>query len=104
MATPLGTILYNNKETTLQCNGKNAEPITVKNLVIHFDQEKFEELLFGDGLAFHARKHRKVSVAKVPLAIDQKQLQLRLYPTLCQPRARVSKPCSNSLQSQLRLS
>ena len=55
-----------------QCNGQSAEPITIENLVIHFDQEKFEELLSGGGLALHAQKHRRVSVAKAPLATDQK--------------------------------
>ena len=45
MATPLGKVFFCNKEMMSQCNGQSVEPITVKNLVIHFDQEKFEELL-----------------------------------------------------------
>ena len=62
MATPLGIkVFFCNKETMLQCNGKSVEPITVETLVIHFDQEKFEELLSGDGPTLHAQKHRRVS-------------------------------------------
>ena len=48
MVTPLGIkVFFRNKETMSQCIGQCTEPITVKNLVIHFDQEKFEQLLFG---------------------------------------------------------
>ena len=73
MATPLGSkVFFRNKEMMLQCNGQSAEPITVKNLVIHFDQEKFEELLSGGGPAPYVRKHRRFSVVKAPLATDQK--------------------------------
>ena len=46
MATPLGTfVFFRNKEMMSQCNGQSTEPITIKNLVIHFDQEKLEQLL-----------------------------------------------------------
>ena len=73
MATPLGTrVFFRNKEMMSQCNDQSTEPITVENLVIHFDQKKFEELLSGDGSALHTRKHRRVFVAKTPLATDQK--------------------------------
>jgi len=44
----------------------------VENLVIHFDQEKFEELLSGGGSVLHARKHRKVSMAKTSVATERK--------------------------------
>ena len=73
METPLeNKVFFHNKEMMSQCNSQSVEPITVKNLVIHFDQEKFEELLFRGDLALHARKHRRVSVAKAPPATDQK--------------------------------
>jgi len=73
MATPLGTkVFFRKKEMMSQCNSQSAEPIAVENLVIHFDQEKFEELLSGGSPALHARKHRRVSVAKTPLATNQK--------------------------------
>ena len=73
IATPLGNRVYfRNKEMMSQYNGQSAEPIIVENLIIHFDQEKFEELLFDGGLALHIWKHRRVSVAKAPLDTDQK--------------------------------
>ena len=53
-------VLWRNREAGPQC-----EPITFENLVVHFDQGKFEESLSGGGLMLHARKHRKVSMAKV---------------------------------------
>jgi len=55
MATPLGTrIFFRNKEMMSQCNDQSTEPITIENLVIHFDQEKFEELLSGGDPTLHA--------------------------------------------------
>jgi len=59
-----------------QCNSQNAETIIVKNLVIHFDQEKFEELLSGGSPSRHAQMYRKVSVAKPPVATEQKSPRL----------------------------
>ena len=54
--------------TAVLWRNKGARPqsksTTFKNLVVHFDQEKFEEVLSGGGLMLHARKHRKVSMAK----------------------------------------
>ena len=56
MATPLGTkIFFRNKKMMSQCNGQSAKPVTVENLVIHFDHEKFKELLFGGSPVLHAR-------------------------------------------------
>jgi len=53
-------VLWHNKEAGPQC-----KPITCENLVVHFNQGKFEEVLSGGGLMLYARKHRKVSMAKV---------------------------------------
>ena len=65
MATPLGeSVFWRNKETVPQCNGQNPESVMFENLVIHFDQEKFEELLSEVSPVLHARKHRKISGAK----------------------------------------
>jgi len=73
MATPLGIkVFFRNKETISQCNGQNLETVIIENLVIHFDQEKFKELLSGGSPVLHARKHRKVSVAKTSVATEQK--------------------------------
>ena len=54
------TVFWRNKEAGPQCKGQNLQPVTFENLVVHFDQGKFEELLSGGGLMLHARKHRKV--------------------------------------------
>ena len=73
MATPLGiSVFWRNKEIVSQCEGQNPEPVTFKNLVVHFDQGKIEELLSEGGPVFHTRKHRKVSMAK----ISEKKLAL----------------------------
>jgi len=77
MATPLGNrVFFRNKEMMSQCNNQNVEPITVKNLVIHFDQENFEELLSGGSPVLHTQKHKRISVAKAPVAIEQKSTLL----------------------------
>ena len=66
MATPLGISVYwRNKETVSQYDCQNPEPVTFENLVVHFDQGKFEELLSGGSPMVHAWKHRKVSMAKI---------------------------------------
>ena len=88
LVTLFGTkFFFRNKEMISQCNSQSAEPITVKNLVIHFDQEKFKELFSGGGPALHVQKHRRVSVAKVPLATDQKaaptEVVSKLMPAAC---------------------
>ena len=66
MATSLGkSVFWRNKETVSQCDGHHPEPVTFKNLVVHFDQGKFKELLFEGSPVLHILKHRKVSMAKV---------------------------------------
>ena len=73
MATPLGNkVFFHNKEIMSQCNDQNPKPVTVENLVVHFDQEKFEELLSGGSPVLHTRKHMRVSVAKTLVATEQK--------------------------------
>ena len=73
MATPLGTeAFFSNKKIMSQCNGQSLEPVIVENLVIHFDQGKFEELLSGGSPVLHTRKHMKVSMAKTSVATEQK--------------------------------
>ena len=77
MATPLGrSVFWRNKETVSQCEGQNSEPVTFENLVIHFDQEKFEELLSEGSLVLHIRKHRKVSMAKISEQKPERASQL----------------------------
>ena len=56
-------VLWRNKEAGSQYKDQNLQTVTFENLVVHFDQGKFEELLSGGGPMLHARKHRKVSMA-----------------------------------------
>ena len=68
MVTPLGTFFFNNKKTVSQCDEQIIGPIT-KTLVIHFDQEKFDQLLSEGSLSpVNVRKHRKISLAKTHMA------------------------------------
>jgi len=53
-------VLWRNKEACPQ-----PKSCTLENLVIQFDQGRFEEVLSGGGLMLRARKHRKVSTTKV---------------------------------------
>ena len=43
------TVFWHNKKKGPQCKGQNFEPVTFENLVVHFDQGKFKELLSGGG-------------------------------------------------------
>ena len=36
------TVFWRNKEAGSQCKGQNLQPVTFENLVVHFDQGKFE--------------------------------------------------------------
>jgi len=65
MATPLGNQFSTAENQVPQCNiGSTAEI-----MVIYFDPEKFEQFLSrGSTIPLHMRKHRKVSIARAPLA------------------------------------
>jgi len=55
-----------------QCDDQTLRSIA-ETLVIHFDQEKFDQLLSGGSTSpLHVRKRRKVSVVRAPLAISEK--------------------------------
>ena len=63
MATPLGNAFSTIENQVAQCDDQTLESIT-ETLVIHFDQEKFEQLLSWCSTSpLHVRKHRKVSVS-----------------------------------------
>jgi len=65
MATPMGNCFSTIENQMPQCDIGS----TVETMVIHFDQEKFEQLLSrGSIRPPYARKHKKVSVARAPLA------------------------------------
>jgi len=67
MATLLGKVFFNTKETVSQCDNQTLGS-TAETLVIQFDQEKFEQLLFeGSSSPINVRKHRKISLARTPL-------------------------------------
>lgn len=106
MATLLGTrVFFRNKKTMSQCNSQSAEPVTIENLVIHFDQETFEKLLSRGSLALHARKPRRVSVAKTPPAADQKAIPIEVVskprPATCASKQRLLQFLSVSTKAKL---
>ena len=66
MATLLGNEFSTVENQVLQCDDQTFRSIA-ETLVIHFDQERFEQLLSGDGTSpVHVRK--EVSVVIAPLA------------------------------------
>ena len=71
MATPLGNVFSTAESQVSQCDDQTLGSIA-ETLIIYFDQEKFELLSGGNKSPLHVRKHRKVSVAKIPLAISGK--------------------------------
>jgi len=61
MATPLGIAFSTAENQVLQCDNQTRGFIA-KTLVIHFDQESFEQLLSGGSTnPLHVHKHRKVT-------------------------------------------
>ena len=59
---------------------------TAKTLIIHFDQKKFEQLFSrGSTGPLQVCKHRKVSVARAPLATFEKQVSVKIIEVLCEP-------------------
>ena len=68
MVTPLGKFFLTNKKIMSQCDYESFAS-TAETLIIQFDQEKFEQLLSeGSSSPFSARKHKKILVARSPLA------------------------------------
>ena len=82
------------------CNkeGQNLEPVTFENLIVHFDQDKSEELLSGGGPMLNTRKHRKVSVTKVSEkkpAIDRRVAKRISSQLLLASREASQVPCEH---------
>ena len=68
MAIRLGNAFSTNEKVVSQCDNQTLR-FSVEMLDINFDQEKFEEHLSqGSKSSLFVRKHRLVSIAKVPLA------------------------------------
>ena len=51
--------------------------MTVENLAVHFDQEKFEELLSGGGPVHNTQKYRRVSTTIAPRTTYQTTVPAR---------------------------
>ena len=84
-ATPLGNCFSTAKNQVSQCDDQTLESIT-ETLIIHFDQEMLEQLLSGGSKSpLHVRKHRKASVAKVPLAPSENQVSVETIKVPCEP-------------------
>jgi len=85
MATPLGNTFSTAENQVSQCDDQSIGSIA-ETLVIHFDQEKFEQLLsVGTEIPLHVRKYKKVSIAKVPLATSEKQVSVETIKVPCEP-------------------
>ena len=68
MATPLEKAFSTAENQVSQCDDQTFGSVA-ETLVIHFDQERFEQLLSGGSTSPpHMCKHREVSVARAPLA------------------------------------
>jgi len=81
MVTPLGNIFSTNEKMVSQCDNQTLGS-TTEILVIHFDQEKFEQLLSeGDTRPLKVRKHRKIFLARTLLAKDWKPVSIETSTT-----------------------
>jgi len=85
MATSLGKLFSTAENQVPQCDDQTLGSIT-EALVIHFNQEKFEQLLFGGSTSPpHVCKHMNVSVARAPLATSWKKVSVKTTEVLCRP-------------------
>jgi len=72
METLLGKVFFNNKKIVPQYDDETLRS-TTEILVIQFEQEKFKQLPSEGGSSLiSARKYRKISVVRSPLAIARK--------------------------------
>jgi len=98
MATSLGKLFFNNKKATSQYDGETPGS-TAETLVIRFDQEKFKQLLFeDDSIPTSAHKHKKISMARSPLAIARKQVPDKTEKAVSWPNSASTKTALASLQ------
>ena len=104
MATTLGNAFSTAENQVSQCDVGS----TTGTLIIHFGQERFEQFLSGGSTSsLYVRKHRKVSVARAPLATSWKQVSIETTKVLCEPirepQARLNRLHASLPQSQKRL-
>ena len=102
MATPLRNAFSTAENQVSQCEDQTLGSIA-ETLVIHFDQEKFEQLLsWGSKNPLYVRKHRNVSIAKVPLATFGKQVSVEIIKVPCKSNTaswRLDRLCASLSQS-----
>ena len=85
MATLLETVFSTAENQVSQRDDQTFGSIA-ETLVIHFNQERFEQLLSGGSTRpLHVRKHKEVSVATFPLATSWKQVSEGTNKTLYKP-------------------
>jgi len=69
MKIKMATLLGNQFSTVENQLSQYNVGSTAEIMVIYFDPEKFEQFLSrGSTIPLHMRKHRKVSIARAPLA------------------------------------
>ena len=80
LATPLGKAFSITKNVVSQCKDLTLRSI-VETLVINFDQEKLERLLFGVRASpLNVHKHRRIFLARAPLVKALKQKPVFMAP------------------------
>jgi len=85
IATLLGNAFSTAENQVSQSDDQTFGSIA-ETLVIHFDQERFEQLLSrGSTSPLHLCKNREVSVAKAPMANSWKQVSVETNKALCKP-------------------
>ena len=81
-ATLLGIVFSTAENQVSQCDDQTFGSIA-ETLVIHFDQERFEQLSGGSASPLHV--HKEVSVVRVPLANSWNQVFVEINKALCKP-------------------
>jgi len=77
---------------------------TTETLVIHFGQERFEQLFSESGTSpLHVRKHRKISVARPPLITSWKQVSVETTEVPSEPIT-VSRKAKQALHEPIKVS
>ena len=86
IVTPLGIFEFSTAENQVSEYDVQTLGSTTEMLVIHFDQEKFEQLLSGGSTSpLLVHKYRKITVARSPLATSWNQVSVETSKTLCKP-------------------
>jgi len=85
MTTLLRSIFSTVENQVPQCDDQTLGS-TTETLVIYFDQERFKQLHSGGSAGpLHVLKHRKITVARAPLATAWKQVSVEMDKDLCEP-------------------